>query len=99
MKVGSKLAFLYEILDISIVKTNLSCMYVNAVTICCVSSLQFKILHGDGMKIHATCDSAGRTPLHIAARYGQKAIVEYIVAKGWWGFIFYSLALPRNVSE
>lgn len=39
---------------------------------------RFKKLHESGAKLSA-CDFAGRTPLHLAARYGYKDIVEYIL--------------------
>jgi len=41
---------------------------------------RFKQLHEGGAKL-TTCDFAGRTPLHLAARYGYKDIVEYILEK------------------
>ena len=51
---------------------------------------QFKQLHEGGAKL-TTCDFAGRTPLHLAARYGYKDIVEYILEKGEFCFLIFVL--------
>ncbi|XP_066930734.1 diacylglycerol kinase zeta-like isoform X2 [Clytia hemisphaerica] len=41
---------------------------------------RFKQLHESGAKL-TVCDSAGRTPLHLASRNGYKNIVEYILER------------------
>ncbi|XP_057313377.1 diacylglycerol kinase zeta-like isoform X3 [Hydractinia symbiolongicarpus] len=41
---------------------------------------KFRSIHESGISL-TVCDSSGRTPLHLSARYGRKNIVEYILNK------------------